>query len=99
MDKAEVRAVIKYFCMYFCKKGMPQKKIHDDFIKILENGYPSYSTVKKWGAEFKRSREGMEDCEQFGRPKETTTDENVELVHTQSAFYVNLYRSVIGPSG
>ena len=36
---------------------------------------------KKWAAEFRRGRECMEDYEQSGYPIETTTDENVELVH------------------
>ena len=31
MEKLELRAVIKNFC----KKGMPPKKIHDDFMEIL----------------------------------------------------------------
>ena len=49
MKKLEIRAVIKYFC----KKGMPPNKIHDDFMETLGKESP-YSTVKKWAAEFKR---------------------------------------------
>ena len=47
MEKLEIRAVIKYFC----KKGMPPKEIHEDFIETL------FGTVKKWATEFKRERE------------------------------------------
>ena len=36
---------------------------------------------KKWATEFKRGRESIEDDERSGRPKDATTDENVEIVH------------------
>ena len=52
MEKVEVRAVIKYLC----KKGMTPKEIHEDFMKTLGNESPSYSTMKKWAAEFERGR-------------------------------------------
>ena len=51
--KLEIRAVIKYFC----KKGMPPKEIHEDFMETLGKESPSYSTVKKWAAEFEGERE------------------------------------------
>ena len=41
------RTVIKYFC----KKGLPPKEIHEDFMETLGKESP-YSTVKKWAAEF-----------------------------------------------
>ena len=41
----------------------------------------SYSTVKKWAAKFQRGREGIEDDARSGRPKDATTDEDVEIVH------------------
>ena len=50
MEKVEVRAVIKYLC----KKGMSPKEIHEDFMETLGKESPSYSTVKKWAAEFRR---------------------------------------------
>ena len=31
MDKLEIRAVIKYFC----KKGMPPREMHEEFIEPL----------------------------------------------------------------
>ena len=75
MDKIEIRAVIKYFC----KKGMPPKEIHEDFMETL--GKEShYSTVKKMD-----SREGgksVEDDGRSGRPKDATAFENVMVVHT-----------------
>ena len=50
-------------------------------METLGKESPSYSTVKKWAAEFRR-RESIEDDEKSGYPKEATTDENVEIVHS-----------------
>ena len=66
----EVRALIKYFC----KKGIFPKEIQADFIKTVGNESPSYNTVKKWAAEFRRGRGRVEDYERSLRPKEATTD-------------------------
>ena len=38
---------------YFCKKGTPPKEIHENFVETLWEESLSYSTVKKWAAEFK----------------------------------------------
>ena len=78
MEKLEILAVINYFC----KKGMSPNEIHEDFMEILWNKFPSYSTVKKWAAEFKRGRESIEDDGRSGRPKDAIADENVKVVHT-----------------
>ena len=37
--------------------------------------------MKNLAAEFKRGRESIEDDARSGRLKDTTTDENVEIVH------------------
>ena len=42
MERVEIRAVIKYFC----KKGMPPKEIHEDFMETLRKESSSCSTVK-----------------------------------------------------
>ena len=49
-------------------------------METLGKESPSYSTVKKWTAEFKR--ESVEDDGRSGRPKDATADENVNVVHT-----------------
>ena len=78
MEKLEIRVVIQDFC----KKGMPPKEIHEDFVETLGKESPSYSTVKKWAAEFKRGRGSIEDDGWCGRPKDNTTDEHVNVMHT-----------------
>ena len=77
MEKLEIGVVIKYFC----KKGIPPKEIHENFMETLGNESP-YITVKKWAAEFKRGRESVEDDGRSGRPNDATADENVNVVHT-----------------
>ena len=54
MEKLEIRAVIKYLC----KRGMPPREIHEDFMETLgkESTCTSNRTEKKWVAEFKRGR-------------------------------------------
>ena len=41
---------------------------------------PSYSTVKKWAAEFKRGRQSLEDDAHQGRPSEAVTPEICQAV-------------------
>ena len=50
-------------------------------METFEKESPSYSTVIKWAAEFKRGNESVEDDGQSGRPKDATTDENAKVVH------------------
>ena len=41
MEKLEINAVLKYIC----KKGVPSKEIHEDFMETLRKESPSYNTV------------------------------------------------------
>ena len=61
---------------------MSPKKIQEDFMETLEKGSPSYGTVKKCAADFRRGRESIEVNERSEHPKEATKDENTEIVHT-----------------
>ena len=54
---------------------MPPKEIHEDFLQTLGKESLSYSTVKKWAAEFKRGRERVEDDGRSGRSKDATDDD------------------------
>jgi hypothetical protein len=75
MENVEIRAVIKYLCSV--RKECPPSKCMDTLGKEL----PSYSTVKKWAAVFKRDRESIGDNERLGWPNEATNDETAEAMH------------------
>jgi transposase len=77
MDKIEYRAVIKFFV----KEGLTPNVIHSKFIKVYGDSSPSFSTIKKWAAEFKRGRTSLEDDSRERRPKSSTTPEIIEQVH------------------
>ena len=77
MDKIQYRAVIKFFV----KEGLTPNEIHSKFIKVYGDSSPSFSTIKKWAAEFKRGRTSLEDDPREGRPKSGTTPEIIEQVH------------------
>jgi L-ribulose-5-phosphate 3-epimerase UlaE len=49
MDKIQYRAVIKFFV----KEGLTSNEIHSKFIKVYGDSSASFSTFKKWAAEFK----------------------------------------------
>jgi len=76
MDKIEYRAVIKFFV-----KGFTLNEIHSKFIKVYGDSSPSFSTTKKWAAEFKRGCTSLEDdpCERH--PKSATPPEIMKEVH------------------
>jgi transposase len=77
MDKIKYCGVIKLFE----KEGLTPKEIHSKSIKVYGDSSPSFSTIKKWAAKFKRGRTNLEDdlCER--RPKSATTPEIIAQVH------------------
>ena len=77
MDKIEYCLVIKFFV----KEGLTPNEIHSKFIKVYGASSLSFSTIKKWAAEFKRGRTCLEDDPREGRPKSVTTPEIIEQVH------------------
>jgi transposase len=76
-DKIEYRAVIKFFV----PQGLTPNEIHSKFIKFYGGSSFSFSTIKKWAAEFKRGRTNLEDDPREGRPKSATAPEIIEQVH------------------
>jgi transposase len=77
MDKIEYRVVIKFFV----KEGFTPNEIHSKFIKVYGDSSPSFSTIKKWAAEFKRDCPSLEDDPREGCPKSATTPEIIEQAH------------------
>jgi transposase len=52
--------------------------IHSKFIKVYGDSSPSFSTIKKWAAKFKRGCTSLEDDPHEARPKSATTSEIIE---------------------
>ena len=77
MDQNEKRAVIKYLNL----KGLTPSGIAADMKVVLGDDAPSYATIYRWVAEFKRGRESTEDAHRSGRPVEACTEENVQRVN------------------
>jgi histone-lysine N-methyltransferase SETMAR len=65
----------------FVKESLTPNKIHLKFIKVYGDSSHSFSTIKKWAAEFKRGRTSLEDDPREGRPKSATPPEIIEQVH------------------
>jgi transposase len=74
-NKIEYRAVIKFFV----KKGLTPNESHSKFIKVYGNSSPSFSTIKKWAAEFKHGRTSLEDDPREGQPKSATPEIIVQV--------------------
>ena len=77
MDKIGESAVIQYLH----KKGLTPKDIHNHMVATLGKAAPSYATMKRWVAEFKRGRQNLEDDPHPGRPVTVATPEMVNKVH------------------
>ncbi|GFV36531.1 HTH_48 domain-containing protein [Trichonephila clavipes] len=69
-DKIEYRAVIKYL---FLKVNTPTQ-IKYELYFVYGDSAPSFTKVKCWAAEFKRSRMSLGDEERSGRPSTVTND-------------------------
>ncbi|XP_041346797.1 uncharacterized protein LOC121366396 [Gigantopelta aegis] len=77
MDNISNRAVIRYLGL----QGLTPKEIHEDMVVTLGEDAPLYSMVKKWAAEFKRSRERLEDDPRPGRPMTVSTQDTIAKIH------------------
>jgi hypothetical protein len=76
MDEIEYCAVIKFFV----KEGLTPNEIHSKFITVYGDSSPSFSTIKKQAAEFKRGCTSLEDDPCEVSPKSATTPEIIEQV-------------------
>jgi len=65
---------------FFVKVRLTPKEIHLKFIKVYGDSSPSFSTIKKCAAEFKRGCTSLEDDPSEGRPK-SATPEIIEQMH------------------
>lgn len=54
-------------------------EIHSKFIIVYADSSPSFSTVKKWAAEYKRSHTSLENDPHEGCPKRQTTQIIVQV--------------------
>jgi transposase len=77
MDKTEYHVVIKFFV----KEGLTQNEIHLKFIQFYGDSSLSFSTIKKWAAEFKHGHTSLEDDPREGHPKSATIPKITEQVH------------------
>jgi transposase len=68
-------------CYKILCKSLTPNVIHSKFVKVYENSFPSFSTIKKWAAEFKRGRTSLEGDPREGRTKSATPPEIIEQVH------------------
>jgi transposase len=66
---------------FFVKKDLTPNEIHSKLIKVYGDSSPSFSTIKKWAAKFKRGRTSLENDPRKGCPKSATTPEIIEQVH------------------
>ena len=62
------------------KLGFDATSIHADFISVLGDHAPSYSTAARLVARFKEGREDLDDDERIGLPITMTTQANIEVV-------------------
>jgi len=76
MDNIKHRAVIEFLI----KEEKKPKEIYERMVKVYGNSSPSYTTVKKWSAEFLRGRQSLEDDPRSGRPVDVTTDDMCSAV-------------------
>ena len=76
-NNMEMWAVIKFIFLQ-CK--VP-KEIHAILTETLGEHAPSYATVKKWVAQFKRGDFSTCDAPRPGRPKTVTTTEITDEIH------------------
>ena len=77
MDNIRHRGVIHYLGL----KGLTPKEIHEDMVITLGEDVPSYTTVKKWDAEFIHGNDSLEDDPRRRRSVTVTTQDTIAKIH------------------
>ncbi|GFS49076.1 mariner transposase [Trichonephila clavipes] len=70
-----------YVIQYFYLKDLIATNIKAKLDSTLGESTPSFTTVKYWVAEFKRSHTSCQDMHRSDRPIEVTTPEMVKKIH------------------
>jgi len=71
ISRSEYRAVINFLTL----EKQLANNIYERLVNVYGDSAPSYSTVTRWAAEFKRGRTSLEDDIRAKRPVEATTDD------------------------
>lgn len=58
---------------------------------VLADDTPSYAIWKNWAAEFKQGVDSTEDDPWSGRPKTSTTEEQVDVIHLLDDRHLTLH--------
>jgi len=75
-NKIRYRAVIEFLTL----ENVQPQQIHNRMIVVYGDQAPSYATVKRWAAEFRRGRTSLEDEPRSGRPSDAVCEENCHAV-------------------
>ena len=75
-NKIRYRAVIEFLTL----ENVQPQQIHNRMIVVYGENAPSYATVKRWAAEFRRGRTSLEDDPRSGRPSDAVCEENCHAV-------------------
>jgi len=71
ISRSEYHAALKFLTL----EKQLANNIYERLVNVYRDSAPSYSTVTRWVAEFKRGRTSLEDDTRAGRPVEATTDD------------------------
>jgi histone-lysine N-methyltransferase SETMAR len=75
-NKIRYRAVIEFLTL----ENVQPQQIHNRMTIVYGDNAPSYATVKRWAAEFRRGRTSLEDDPRSGRPSDVVCEENCHAV-------------------
>ena len=76
-NKIRYRAVIEFLTL---ENVQPQQIHNYRMIVVYGENAPSYATVKRWAAEFRRGRTSLEDDSRSGAPSDAVCEENCHTV-------------------